>query len=111
MSRRKRSLETISFEVAMTTAALLALLLIIAPSLVVLIVSFTSGFSLKFPPPGYSTRWYVELWDAWQLHFAVRKSFVVALWATALSGVLIMATVALMAVMERFTGLSRRLTS
>ena len=41
MSRRKRSLETISFEVAMTTAALLALLLIIAPSLVVLIVSFT----------------------------------------------------------------------
>ena len=29
----------------------------------------------------------------------------------ALSGVLIMATVALMAVMERFTGLSRRLTS
>jgi len=85
VSGRKRSWETISFEVAMTTAALLALLLIIAPSLVVLIVSFTSGFSLKFPPPGYSTRWYVELWDAWQLHFAARNSFVVALWATGLS--------------------------
>ena len=85
MSGRKRSWETIGFEATMTAAALLALILIIAPSLVVLIVSFTSGFSLKFPPPGYSVRWYVELWDAWQLHFAARNSFVVALWATGLS--------------------------
>jgi putative spermidine/putrescine transport system permease protein len=85
MSGRKRSFEAISFDVTMTVAALLALLLIIAPSLVVLIVSFTSGFSLKFPPPGYSTRWYVELWNAWQLHFAARNSFVVAMWATVLS--------------------------
>ncbi|MFK9743586.1 ABC transporter permease, partial [Escherichia coli] len=63
----------------------LALALIAAPSLVVVIVSFTSGFSLKFPPPGYSARWYVELWNAWQLHFAARNSLVVALWATGLS--------------------------
>jgi len=85
VSGRKRSFEAISFEVTMTVTALLALLLIIAPSLVVLIVSFTSGFSLKFPPPGYSARWYVELWNAWQLHFAARNSFVVAMWATILS--------------------------
>jgi len=85
VSGRKRSFEAISFDVTMTVAALLALLLIIAPSLVVLIVSFTSGFSLKFPPPGYSARWYVELWNAWQLHFAARNSFVVAMWATGLS--------------------------
>jgi hypothetical protein len=30
-------------------------ILLIAPSLVVIIVAFTSGFSLTFPPSGYST--------------------------------------------------------
>jgi putative spermidine/putrescine transport system permease protein len=85
MSSRKRTWEVVSFEVVMTAIALIALILIIAPSLVVLIVSFTSGFSLKFPPPGYSMRWYAELWDAWQLHFAARNSLVVALWSTSLS--------------------------
>lgn len=85
MSGRKRTWEALSFNVVMTAIALIALVIIIAPSLVVIIVSFTSGFSLKFPPPGYSGRWYVELWNAWQLHFAARNSFIVALWATGLS--------------------------
>jgi putative spermidine/putrescine transport system permease protein len=85
MGGRKRTWEAISFEVAMTTVALIALIVIIAPSLVVLIVSFTNGFSLKFPPPGYSTRWYAELWNAWQLHFAAKNSFIVATWSTGLS--------------------------
>ena len=64
MGGRKRTWEAISFEVVMTAIALIALIVIIAPSLVVLIVSFTNGFSLKFPPPGYSVRWYAELWNA-----------------------------------------------
>jgi putative spermidine/putrescine transport system permease protein len=42
--------------------AALSILLLIAPTVVVLITSFTSGFSLKFPPPGWSTRWYQALW-------------------------------------------------
>ena len=88
MSGRKRTLEAISFEFVMTVIAIIALIIIIAPSLVVLIVSFTSGFSLRFPPPGYSLRWYAELWDAWQLHFAAKNSLIVALWATVLSIVL-----------------------
>ena len=88
MGGRKRTWEAISFEVVMTGVALIALIVIIAPSLVVLIVSFTNGFSLKFPPPGYSARWYVELWNAWQLHFAAKNSFVVAMWSTGLSIVL-----------------------
>jgi putative spermidine/putrescine transport system permease protein len=88
MSGRKRTLEAFSFELVMTLVAIIALILIIAPSLVVLIVSFTSGFSLRFPPPGYSLRWYAELWDAWQLHFAAKNSLIVALWATGLSVVL-----------------------
>ena len=88
MSGRKRTLEAISFEFVMTVIAMIALIIIIAPSLVVLIVSFTSGFSLRFPPPGYSWRWYAELWNAWQLHFAAKNSLIVALWATGLSIVL-----------------------
>lgn len=43
--------------------ALAAGVLLIAPTLVVLVTSFTSGFSLKFPPPGYSARWYLALWN------------------------------------------------
>lgn len=43
--------------------ALAAGALLIAPTLVVLVTSFTSGFSLKFPPPGYSPRWYLALWN------------------------------------------------
>jgi putative spermidine/putrescine transport system permease protein len=88
MSRRQHNLEALSFQIVMTVIAILALILIVSPSLVVVIVSFTSGFSLKFPPPGYSTRWYVELWNAWQLQFAARNSVVVALWSTGLSVVL-----------------------
>ncbi|MFN5684507.1 ABC transporter permease, partial [Bradyrhizobium sp.] len=84
----QRNWEALSFQIAMTAIAVLALILIVSPSLVVVIVSFTSGFSLKFPPPGYSTRWYVELWNAWQLQFAARNSVVVAMWSTALSIVL-----------------------
>jgi putative spermidine/putrescine transport system permease protein len=88
MAGQRRSWEALSFEVTMSALALIALVLIIAPSLVVLIVSFTSGFSLRFPPPGYSLRWYAQLWDAWQLHFAARNSLLVALWSTGLSIVL-----------------------
>jgi putative spermidine/putrescine transport system permease protein len=82
---RQRNFEAFSFNLVMTLLALVALILVIAPSLVVVIVSFTSGFSLRFPPPGYSTRWYLELWNAWQLQFAARNSLVVAAWATGLS--------------------------
>ncbi|XUM24073.1 ABC transporter permease [Bradyrhizobium oligotrophicum S58] len=88
MSGRQRNWEALSFQIVMTVIAIMALILIVSPSLVVVIVSFTSGFSLKFPPPGYSTRWYVELWNAWQLQFAARNSVVVALWSTGLSIVL-----------------------
>lgn len=88
MGGRKRTWEAISYEVTMTVVAMVAIVIIIAPSLVVIIVSFTNGFSLRFPPPGYSARWYVELWNAWQLHFAAKNSFVVAAWSTGLSIVL-----------------------
>ena len=85
---RRNDLDTVSFHGVMALLAIAAVVILIAPTLIVIIVSFTSGFSLKFPPPGYSLRWYAELWDAWQLHFAAKNSLIVALWATGLSVVL-----------------------
>jgi putative spermidine/putrescine transport system permease protein len=59
---------------------------------VVLITSFTSGFSLKFLPPGYSTRWYLALWnDSPELIKALVLSLQVAALASGVSIVLAVA--------------------
>ena len=85
---RRTDASTAVFRGTMWLLALLTLALLIAPTLVVVIVSFTDSYSLKFPPPAYSTRWYVELLDAFQLHFAAWNSVKVALATTVLSVVL-----------------------
>lgn len=85
MAARRPTLEALSFTIVMTGLALVALVVLVAPTVVVITVSFTSGFSLRFPPPGYSLRWYAALLDAWQLHFAAKNSLFVAAWSTALS--------------------------
>lgn len=84
MSRRT-SASAAAFRGTMWLLALLTLALLIAPTLVVVIVSFTDSYSLKFPPPAYSTRWYGELLEAFQLHFAAWNSVKVALATTVLS--------------------------
>lgn len=71
---------------------LIAGILLIAPTAVVLITSFTSGYSLKFPPPGYSARWYTALWSASpELIDAFVLSLKLACAATAVSVVLAVA--------------------
>ena len=55
-------MERRSFWAVFGVLGVFAGVLLLAPTVVVLITSFTSGFSLKFPPPGYSPRWYVALW-------------------------------------------------
>ena len=85
MIERREGLEAASFRGLMWGLAGLCFLLLVLPTLVVIVVSFTSGFSLKFPPPGYSLRWYVALLDAWQLHFAASNSLKVAVWTTVLA--------------------------
>ena len=85
MTRQRSSLEAMSFHTTIWLLAALCFLLLVLPTLVVVVVSFTSGFSLKFPPPGYSFRWYSALLDAWQLHFAAANSLKVAAWTTGLS--------------------------
>jgi putative spermidine/putrescine transport system permease protein len=84
MARRANRGE-ISLRAVIGIIAAIALILLLAPTLVVVIVSFTSGFSLKFPPPGYSLRWYAALLDAWQLQFAARNSFEIAVITTLLT--------------------------
>lgn len=103
MSRQRISLEALSFKIVMYGLAGLSVALLALPTLVVIIVSFTSGFSLKFPPPGYSLKWYAALLDAWQLHFAAANSFKVALWTTILAVLLGVAAALAIARSQRLT--------
>jgi putative spermidine/putrescine transport system permease protein len=50
-----------SFNAAMGLIGGFGLLMLIGPTLIVLVTSLTSGYSLKFPPPGLSLRWYEAL--------------------------------------------------
>ncbi len=82
-------LERGSFNLVFGLLAALGILLLVAPTIVVLITSFTNGFSLKFPPPGYSLRWYEALFtQSPEIWNAARLSVQVALLATALSTLL-----------------------
>lgn len=84
----RRGLDWFTFHGLVWLVALLTLVFLLAPTVVVLIVSLTSGFSLRFPPPGYSLKWYAALLDAWQLQFAAWNSLKVAFWTTIVSVVL-----------------------
>jgi len=74
-ARRRMDWESLSFRIVMGGLAGVALLLLLAPTVVVMVISFTSGLSLRFPPPGLSWRWYVALLGADQLQFAAWNSF------------------------------------
>jgi putative spermidine/putrescine transport system permease protein len=82
---RRHAPSTVALHGLLGAIALIATLLLLAPTVVVLVVSFTNGYSLKFPPPGYSLRWYQALPDAWQLQYAALNSLKVATAATLLS--------------------------
>ena len=84
---RRRSLADLSYSLVVGTLAALALLIIVAPVVIVLTTSFTEGRSLKFPPTGFSLQWYEALFDASksrQIHRAVYNSLEVAAWSTGL---------------------------
>src|SRR4051812_23236201 len=84
-TRQSAGFGAISFRATSTGLAGIALFLLAAPTLIVVVVSFTSGLSLRFPPPGLSLRWYQSLADSWQLQFAARNSLLVGVLATALA--------------------------
>jgi len=85
---RRPDADALSFGLAVGVLAGVALLFLIAPTLILLLTSLTDSESLKFPPSGYSLRWYVALLDADQLLDAAWNSLVVAVWTTLASVVL-----------------------
>jgi putative spermidine/putrescine transport system permease protein len=59
----------------------LGLLILLAPVVIVIVTSFTTSQSLRFPPPDLSLRWYRELFDparSAQIHAAAWNSVWVA---------------------------------
>ncbi len=85
-------LERWSFGAALGVLGGIAMLLLIAPTVIVLVTSFTNAYSLKFPPPGYSPRWYAALWnDSPEIVAAALLSLKIAAIATAVSTVLAVA--------------------
>jgi putative spermidine/putrescine transport system permease protein len=65
-----------------------AVVFLIAPTIVMLLTSFTATESLRFPPQGYSLRWYRALLDAEQMQAAAWSSLIVAVWTTVIAVVL-----------------------
>jgi putative spermidine/putrescine transport system permease protein len=62
----------------------LCLVILVAPVAVALILSFTSGNTLQFPPPGLSLKWYARLIDpaaSGQIHVSAWNSIKIALLA------------------------------
>jgi putative spermidine/putrescine transport system permease protein len=70
--------------VAVVALATFALVFLLAPVVIILVVSFSSGSYLSFPPPGLSLRWYARFFGtpAW------RDSIVVSLRVASLTMVL-----------------------
>jgi putative spermidine/putrescine transport system permease protein len=92
MVNRSAQLERNSFLFLLGLIAALGILLLVIPTVIVLVTSFTSGYSLKFPPPGYSVRWYESLFqdspeiiDAFflSLRLALTATFIATILATA----------------------------
>jgi putative spermidine/putrescine transport system permease protein len=65
--------------------AALLLAFIILPLLIVIPMSLTSSNALAFPTPGYSLRWYAELWADQRWPNALWNSLVIGLSTTLLS--------------------------
>jgi len=68
---------------ALVTIAVLAGVLLVLPTLVVILASFTSTSYLSFPPAGLSLRWYARLLASDEILRAARTSLIVAMLATA----------------------------
>ena len=90
MQGLKRSIDwdRLSLSLVFGALTLIAAIVLIGPSLVIMITSFTDSASLRFPPTGYSLRWYRALADADQMQAAAWNSLVVSIWSTLISVVL-----------------------
>lgn len=77
-----------SFRFTIVSLALIGLSFLTMPTVIILIASLTDGSTLRFPPDGFSLRWYIALLDSTQLQRAAWTSIKVGLWTAAISVVL-----------------------
>jgi putative spermidine/putrescine transport system permease protein len=88
MRERRHDAGTIGFRLVIGALATVAVVFLVAPTVIVLLTSVTRSPSLRFPPDGFSLRWYGALAEASQMQRAAWNSLVVALLATAASVIL-----------------------
>ncbi len=81
-SSQADKLDRVSFNWVMWGIAIFSLIVLTMPTLVVLIASFSSAQTLRFPPTGFSLQWYIALFDYPELWSAAITSFQAALWTT-----------------------------
>jgi putative spermidine/putrescine transport system permease protein len=86
--RRRLDWEAVSLRAVFVAATIIAMVFLIAPTIIVLITSLTASESLKFPPSGLSLRWYYALLDADQMQRAAWNSLIIACWTTVIAVVL-----------------------
>ena len=77
--------EAASLRLTFGALTIVAMVFLVAPTVIVLLTSFTAGESLKFPPSGLSLRWYYALLDADQMQRAAWNSLIIAFWTTVIS--------------------------
>ena len=83
--------------------AIFSLVLLVAPSIIVVIISFDTRAYVSFPPEGFTFRWYAEVFEKGELVEAMLNSLQVGLTVTLLCIVLGVPT-ALACVRGRFRG-------
>jgi len=101
-SRFASRLDAISYRVVVRGLAALGILVLLGPIVIVVTVSFTDALALRFPPPGYSTRWYLALFDqekSAEVQRAALNSLIVATCSTAIATTL--GTLAALAIAKR----------
>jgi putative spermidine/putrescine transport system permease protein len=87
MSERLRpAAAALAYRAFVYVGGALGLIFLVAPVVVAMLLSFTSGQTLQFPPPGLSLQWYARLIDpvaSEQLHLSAWNSTKIALFAVA----------------------------
>ena len=83
--------------------AVISLILLVAPSIIVVIISFDTRAFVSFPPEGFTLRWYAEVFEQGKLVEAMLNSLQVGVTVTLLCIVLGVPT-ALACVRGRFRG-------
>jgi putative spermidine/putrescine transport system permease protein len=100
-------LDRLSFRAVMAGLSAIAALFLTAPTLIVVLTSFTSSYSLRFPPDGLSLRWYAALLDARQMQQAALVSLEVA--AVATGSAIVLGTAGALAIGRSRAGWARAL--